>query len=121
MALDDPLLDLRQMPVSDFISTEGAASALGVSRKLIEAACAAYRRRMQPPIIDGLAPDPYPLPHELPCLWLGARPTYLVYRPALDQFRVNRPGDKTGRPGRKAGWRKPPPNADLTTSAVPLV
>lgn len=113
--------DLHQAPVSDFVSTDTAAKILGVTRKKVEAACSAYRQRLQPPqTMMGEAPDPRPLPHELPCLWLGMRPVYLVYRPALAEFRVNRPEEKTGRPGRKAGWRKKPPNTDLARTALPL-
>lgn len=118
---DHEPFDLQQAPVSDFVSTDIAANILGVTRKKVEAACSAYRQRIQPSQPVSKTPDPRPLPHELPCLWLGTRPVYLVYRPALDEFRVNRPGEKTGRPGRKAGWRKKTPNTDLARAALPLV
>jgi hypothetical protein len=112
--------DLRQAPVGDFVSTDTAATILGVTRKKVEAACSAYRKRIQPLPPASEAPDLHPLAHELPCLWLGNRPVYLVYRPALEHFRVNRPEEKTGRPGRKAGWRKSPPHTDLARQALPL-
>lgn len=115
---DREAFDLHQAPVSDFVSTDTAANILGVTRKKVEAACSAYRQRIQSPQPMSEAPDPRPLPHELPCLWLGIRPVYLVYCPALNAFRVNRPGEKTGRPGRKAGWRKERPNTDLAAQAL---
>ncbi len=117
MTEHDPF-NLQLAPVSDFVGTDTAASLLGVGRKMVEAACSAYRKRMQSPHPEGEAPDPRPLPDELPCRWVGTRPVYLVYRPGLSDFRVNRPDEKTGRPGRKAGWRKPHPNTDLATQAL---
>jgi hypothetical protein len=107
-----PPLNLQQAPVSEFVSTDEAAKLVGVGRKRIEAACSAYRQRIEQSRSAAEAPDPHPLPHELPCLWVGARPVYLVYRPALPGFRVNRPGENTGRPGRKAGWRKQQPGRE---------
>ena len=110
-------LNLPQRPVSDFVSTDTAAEILGVGRKKVEAACNAYRKRMQQQAAE--APDPLPLSHELPCQWRGKRPIYLVYRPALTALRVNRPGE-TGRRGRKAGWRKPTQDDDLVSQTAPL-